>query len=258
LYNITSNTLFTGNQIIYLKECQSTNDVLAELSKQATVFEGAIVITDHQLGGRGQRGNVWEANPGDNLTLSLLYKPFFVQVQFPFGLNIAVSLGIFDVLNEYLPQKVKIKWPNDMIVSVNGVDKKICGILMENTIKKNQFENAIIGIGINVNQTNFKESKATSLTEYLHVPVDKNEVLNKLCSRIESRYLALKNNKNLTDEYITHLYLLYEKALFCVDEVVFEGIIQGVDVHGRLAVLHLHANKLHQYSFGEIRYLGRV
>jgi len=218
LYNITSNTLFTGNQIIYLKECQSTNDVLAELSKQATVFEGAIVITDHQLGGRGQRGNVWEANPGDNLTLSLLYKPFFVQVQFPFGLNIAVSLGIFDVLNEYLPQKVKIKWPNDMIVSVNGVDKKICGILMENTIKKNQFENAIIGIGINVNQTNFKESKATSLTEYL----------------------------------------LYEKALFCVDEVVFEGIIQGVDVHGRLAVLHLHANKLHQYSFGEIRYLGRV
>ena len=139
MYNITSNTLFTGNQIIYLKECQSTNDVLAELSKQATVFEGAIVITDHQLGGRGQRGNVWEANPGDNLTLSLLYKPFFVQVQFPFGLNIAVSLGIFDVLNEYLPQKVKIKWPNDIYKG----NKKISGILVESEIQGLNFDSII-------------------------------------------------------------------------------------------------------------------
>jgi BirA family biotin operon repressor/biotin-[acetyl-CoA-carboxylase] ligase len=255
LYKITANTLFTGNQIIYLKECQSTNDVLADLAKQSPVFEGSIVITDQQLAGRGQRGNVWEANPGDNLTLSLLYKPFFVQVQFPFALNIAVSLGIFDVLNEYLPQKVKIKWPNDMIVSVNGIDKKICGMLIENTIKKNAFENAIIGIGLNVNQAEFTEAKATSLALALGFSLDKNEVLNKLCSAIEGRYLALKRGEDLSNVYIQNLYRYQQKALYRVDEDVFEGTILEVDSNGRLHVLHTNDATIRVYAFKEIVFL---
>ena len=255
MYKITANTLFTGNQIIYLNACQSTNDVLADLAKQSPVFEGCIVITDQQLAGRGQRGNVWEANPGENLTLSLLYKPFFVQVQFPFALNIAVSLGIFDVLNEYLPQKVKIKWPNDMIVSVNGEDKKICGTLIENTIKKNTFENAIIGIGLNVNQTHFLEAKATSLALALGVAVAKNEVLNKLCTAIEGRYLALKRGEDLSLAYVENLYRYQEKSLYRVEDVVFEGSIVEVDTHGRLHVLHTNDNTIRMYAFKEIVFL---
>ena len=255
MYKITANTLFTGNQIIYLKACQSTNDVLADLAKQSPVFEGSIVITDQQLAGRGQRGNVWEANPGKNLTLSLLYKPFFVQVQFPFALNIVVSLGIFDVLNEYLPQKVKIKWPNDMIVSVNGEDKKICGTLIENTIKKNTFENAIIGIGLNVNQAQFLEAKATSLAIALGVVLDKNEVLNKLCTAIEGRYLALKRGEDLNPQYVENLYRYQQKSLYSVDDVVFEGTIVAVDLNGRLHVLHTNDDTIRMYAFKEIVFL---
>lgn len=255
MYKITSNTLFTGNQLIYLAECYSTNDVLADLAKQPNLTEGSVIITDSQTAGRGQRGNVWEANPSKNLTLSILYKPAFVQVQFPFGLNVAVSLGIFDVLNEYLPQKVKIKWPNDMIVSANGGDKKICGILIENTIKNNQFENSIIGIGLNVNQTNFAETKATSLFQQMGNEVDKNEVLNKLCACIEARYLALKSGENLKEEYIENLYRFNEKALYKIEDEHFEGIIKDVDEYGRLIVLHTSTNELNAYSFKEIGFV---
>jgi BirA family biotin operon repressor/biotin-[acetyl-CoA-carboxylase] ligase len=225
---------------------------MADLAKQSNIFEGCIVITDKQLAGRGQRGNVWEAKANDNLTLSILYKPSFVQVQFPFGLNIAVSLGIFDVLNEYLPQKVKIKWPNDMIVSVNGLDKKICGILIENTIKSNVFENSVIGIGLNVNQINFLESKATSLAKVIGNVVDKNEVLNKLCTAIEHRYLALKRGENLQIDYLKNLYLLNVKAQFKSNDLIFEGIIKTVDEYGRLIVLHTETDTLHAYVFKEI------
>ena len=78
MYNLSPKTLFVGRKVIYLPSCHSTNDYAADLLRVTAVLEGTLVVTDHQTAGRGQRGNGWEAAPGQNLTASLVLRPGFL------------------------------------------------------------------------------------------------------------------------------------------------------------------------------------
>lgn len=137
-------------RIIRLDEATSTNTVAAELGDAAE--HGCTVWAINQKAGRGQRGNTWEAEPGKNLTFSLVLRPSAISAAHQFELSMLVSIATVRVFERRLGRKVLIKWPNDIYVD----NKKICGILIENSLSGTRIDRAIVGIGINVNQTTFR------------------------------------------------------------------------------------------------------
>ncbi|MGI9541796.1 MAG: biotin--[acetyl-CoA-carboxylase] ligase [Cyclobacteriaceae bacterium] len=234
MYKVSSNTLFTGKQIIYLPSCPSTNRFAADLLAEKKLPEGAVIITDHQTAGRGQRGNSWESEAGANLTFSLILQPRFMLVQRQFYLNMVISLALYELLLSYGLNSLKIKWPNDLYWN----DKKIAGILIENTVGKGQYlTTSIVGIGLNINQLDFSNPNAISLAAITARKYQLSEVLDNLLPLIEKYYLKLKQNahKQLYSSYLQNLYWFGEPHNFKANQL-FRGVITGIDSTGRLEV----------------------
>ncbi len=193
MHNFQPKTLFLGKNAIYLPSCHSTNDIAAEIIQTKRVFDGTIVITSDQTAGRGQRGNTWEALPNQNITVSMILKPDFLNIAQQFRLNIAVSLGIYEFLCRYLSDGLTIKWPNDIYVG----NRKMGGVLIENTLSGTRITYSVIGIGLNINQLSFSNDKATSLrlaSQKLE-DFDIEKLIGQLCECIEKYYLQLKTGK---------------------------------------------------------------
>jgi BirA family biotin operon repressor/biotin-[acetyl-CoA-carboxylase] ligase len=242
LYKILANTLFFGKNVVFVPECHSTNTLLLELSQKTNQPEGTIVITHSQTRGRGQRGNGWEAEPGMNLTFSLLLKPHFMLAKQQFDLTMAVSLGVFDFLSARIPGRVKIKWPNDLLIG----DKKIAGILIENGLAGEQIQQSIVGIGLNVNQFLFSINTATSLKLETGLDFVNNDELNSLVEKLEGRYLQLRAGRRLEllNTYLRNLYRVGEEHPFLVNGQKMQGRIEGVDESGRLKI---HTNGMDRF-----------
>ncbi len=130
----------------------STNDYLKSYSKNNKLENFFCVRADEQTKGKGQRSNIWKSDCCKNILIS-----FFVRPEIPaskqFLLNEIVSISIIDFLEKFNIPDLKIKYPNDILSGY----LKISGILIENVISKNNIKESVIGIGINVNQTNFKK-----------------------------------------------------------------------------------------------------
>lgn len=235
LYKIPANTLFMGKRLIYVPECHSTNDEAQRLSQVPDAENGTIVITDLQTSGRGQRGNSWIADPGKNLTFSVLLKPAYLPVVKQAFLTMAVSLGIYDWLKEVLPlQPVCIKWPNDILVD----NRKVCGILIENHVSGDRISQAIIGVGVNINQSAFPVPFAASLKMFSGNEYNLADCFERVVEHIESRYVMLANSEFhlLKATYLERLYWLGETHIFASHDQRFAGIITGVDEFGNLEI----------------------
>jgi BirA family biotin operon repressor/biotin-[acetyl-CoA-carboxylase] ligase len=247
-------TLFIGQHAIYLTTVDSTNSYASEMLRQNTAIEGTIIYTFNQTNGRGQRGNTWLGEPNKNVALSLILTPGFLDAKDQFLLTKIISLSVADLMAELLQNQgnctIKIKWPNDIYVN----DKKIAGILIENTLAKNTIQNSIIGIGLNVNQTEFsREINATSLKKITSAEFDLKEVIARLCDFIEARYLQLKCNKldNLNHAYLKYLYRLNSWEKYSVTGKIFEGKIIGITASGKLE-LESHSGLIEEYDLKEI------
>ncbi|QHV97242.1 biotin--[acetyl-CoA-carboxylase] ligase [Spirosoma endbachense] len=254
MYKIYPKTLFVGQIVKYLPSCQSTNDEASALIAQQDPAEGLIVVTDNQMAGRGQRGNVWEAKPAQNLTFSLILKPSFLIPAEQFWLNMAISLGIYDTLQPLIGVPLRIKWPNDIYVE----DRKLGGILIENSLQGQSIAWSVIGVGLNINQTEFSYSTATSLQQQAPLPdnYDLPGVLNSLCEKIEQRYLQLRSGHrdNLKINYLQTLYRYQEEHSFVNDGRLFRGTIVGVDAVGRLAIAE--GEQVRYFGFKEVAFIN--
>lgn len=137
--------------IITLPAIGSTNTYLRETLPDAPA--GTVVVTHCQSAGRGQRGNSWEAEPGKNLTFSILLRPEEITAEAQYAISEAVATAIVDTLSPMLHDSdlLTIKWPNDIYYR----DNKLCGILIENSLHGNVIKRSIAGIGININQRKF-------------------------------------------------------------------------------------------------------
>jgi len=235
-----------------MPECHSTNTVAIQLCQQPSVTEGTLVITDRQTAGRGQRGNIWHSAPGENLTLSVILKPGFITAKNQFFLNIFTSLALYDLISRKTDEPVRVKWPNDILVA----GKKICGILIENQIRGTQVSISVTGIGLNVNQTTFALSTATSLAAITNQVYVLPDVMTELMEHLEKRYLQLREQRydKLRQEYLHTLYWRGEKHLFESNGHTFEGVIQGIDDHGKLCIEK--DDHLVTFDIKEIRYLA--
>lgn len=254
MYNIPSNTLFLGKRIIYVPECHSTNDIAAEMMQQPAVHEGTVIITNHQLSGRGQKGASWLTEPGKNLTFSLILNPVFLEPRNQFYLNVCIALSVRDFIADKVNKPatpVRIKWPND----ITTVNKKACGILIENQLHGDKFVSSIVGIGLNVNQQNFPFSTATSLNLLTGKDYSLDEMLQQLLTRIEARYLQLRQQKfdELYQDYLRVMYWLNEPHAFQARGELFNGVIKGVDQYGRL---HIQENGTSRFfAVKEVEYV---
>ena len=131
-------------------ELTSTSTQAAALGDSAA--HGTVVVTDCQTAGRGQRGISWEAEPGKNLSFSIVLRPKALPPRRQYELSMVMALALHDVLERYIPgHAVCVKWPNDIYVD-NG---KISGTIIECSLGSSGIERAIVGIGININQTVF-------------------------------------------------------------------------------------------------------
>ena len=220
-------------QIIKLNAIDSTNQYLHDLIGQISLEDFAVVTARYQTKGRGQRSTIWQSEKDKNLIISILKKEIDLNPQHQFLLNIVVSLAVFKTLQAFKIPKLSIKWPNDIL----SHDKKIGGILIELILKKNTIDKAIIGIGLNINQTNFKDlSSASSLQNITGIHYDLDELLHKLLDNFKY-YFSIKNTAKLWRTYESLLFRKDKPSTFVsLNGDLFSGIIKGVSQRGKLMV----------------------
>lgn len=228
-----SNNLFLGKVLISLEIVESTNDYARNLLAKTKPLEGTAIIAHNQTRGRGQIGNIWLSEPGKNLTCSIVLYPNFISAAKQFGLTQAIALGIMDALEVLLGKPIAIKWPNDIYCG----DKKVAGILVENTISGQNLSDSVVGIGLNVNQTDFNGlPNATSLSVLAGTPLDMEQVRNTLFAHLEKRYLQLRQGhlEQLNHDYVQHLYRLNQWHEFKTPSGMRQGRILGINGFGQL------------------------
>ena len=252
------NTLFVGKVLKYFESASSTNALAAEwlqngqneiVTASKAWQEGVVFFTFHQTAGRGQYGNKWKSEPHQNIAISIVLTPSFLNPREQFHLNKAISLAIYDIVSQFVSANealslrgtkqtgvVSIKWANDIYIK----DKKVAGILIQNSLSGANIQSSIIGIGLNINQLHFPNlPHATSLKIETGKDFDLMEIIEKVCQSIEHRYLQLKtrNFNKIHDEYISKLYRWGEDALYQYpDGTYFQGKIVGVNEAGKLCI----------------------
>ena len=239
--------------IIKLNAINSTNDYLKTLSSGQYVENFTIVTAEHQTQGRGQMGASWDTEPGKNLTFSVLIKDLLLGINEIFNLNAAVAVSIAEALEINNVPGISIKWPNDILAG----NKKIGGILIENSIKNNGEIFSVVGIGLNINQADFKSlPKASSLAAVTGRDFDKMAVLEQITVNIRRNIASLlnKNTDAIWDKYHKQLFKKGIPMPFEKDGGKFMGIIQGVTKSGNLELL-LEDDSITEYKIKEIQML---
>ncbi|MEO0341732.1 MAG: biotin--[acetyl-CoA-carboxylase] ligase [Bacteroidota bacterium] len=249
------NTIFIGKVLHHFDVLPSTNTYAQELLSKSRPADGTAIITDHQYQGRGQIGTTWDSEAGQNITLSVILYPKFLQARQQFLLSQAIAIGVSSFIAELVEKEVWIKWPNDIYIE----DRKVCGLLIQNAISGRSLQNAIIGIGINLNQTQFADQlkKATSIaieTGRHHTVFD---ILPDLFQAIERNYLLLRKGEydSIRELYLKRLYR-YQTWQQYEDNSgqIFRGRILGVSEQGELQI-QSEVETIRSFALKEIKFL---
>lgn len=220
--------------IVHLNSTTSTNIHAHQFVEKSLQAEGTVFYTDFQENGKGQKGSKWQSDRGFNLLMSLVLTPN-LKVQKRFLISQAVSLALISTLDKLSVNDLSIKWPNDILVA----NKKIAGILIENSIKGDLINNSIVGIGLNINQIEFSdmEREPTSLKLLLKENLDIMQVLNSLLVELKGYYSILNTNpKFIKKSYNETLYGRELCFPFQDEDSSFEGVIKGVNSTGELQI----------------------
>lgn len=240
-------------KLIKLDAIDSTNDFLKALSSTDELDNFTVVTAENQTKGKGQMGAKWKSESGKNLIMSVLVKDFLYHNEQVFNLNIIVSLSIIKVLKSLNIPDLSIKWPND-IMSYN---KKIGGILIENTIKSDGRIVSVVGFGLNVNQTNFDDlPTASSLAVLAKKTFDKEIFPNLIVQEFQEKIVAWKTEKALFwQNYVDSLFKKGIPMPFKnLEDKNFMGIIQGVSPIGKLLIL-LEDDSVAEFEIKEVKML---
>jgi len=239
-------------KIIKLDAIDSTNSYLKKLLTKESLDDLTVVISKHQTKGKGRNGNIWANDASLNLAFSI-YKRFNrLNINNKFILNLISSIAVFHLLSENKLNKLTIKWPND-IMSEN---KKISGILIENSVKGNFINHSVIGVGINVNQRKFKNlPNATSM----FIETGREFSLDSLASRLgeifSKNFLQYEKNEGaLLKYYNNQLFLKNTDSNFITkDGKRFSGKITRINKNGELIIMKADKREVN-YTENEIRF----
>ncbi len=217
-----------------LDKVESTNNYATGLLHEGMATHGQAWFAKEQFGGKGQRGKTWKSNPGENIILSIALRPYsdFRQKPFLFSALIANECRIF--FQEHAKDAIKIKWPND----IYWHDGKAGGILIENIYKNSEWQWAVAGIGININQTSFASSitNAVSLKNITGKNYDSVALAGELHEKILLAHdkLTATALAGIMKLYNGHLYKKGGAVLLKKDQAVFASSIKMVNDFGQL------------------------
>ncbi len=241
-------------KLFKLDAINSTNTYLRQLSKKKETKNWTVVSAEYQTTGRGQVNTKWVSDKGKNLIFSVLINYDSLIIQDQFYLNSAISLGIYHTLLKYNLPKLKIKWPNDIMAE----NKKLGGILIENSLKNDKIYQSVVGVGLNVNQEDFLgyPFQAISMKNMLNIAIDRDKLLNKIISSIK-HYINLLNKREFS-----FLHAAYENVLFKINKPhmfesngqVFLGKITGVSKDGKINIEDEN-EQIRKFYFKEVKYL---
>ena len=237
---------------IILDCVDSTNNYAMAQIHLGKAKDGNAWFAMEQTDGRGRRGKIWETRKGENIVLSIVADTNFLKTYQQFQLSAAVSLGCYDFCKVYDDKNFKIKWPNDLFWN----DRKAGGILIENAISGNIWQWAVIGIGININQTEFTNENylAVSLkqiTREAHDIIESGKELYK-CVITRLKELKSKGFDEIFNEYNSVLYKRNEKIKLKKKNIIFETSITGVSHLGQLQTID---SIEHSFDFDEIEWV---
>lgn len=239
--------------IIVLNEVESTNNYANQLVLSNAADEGTVVLARYQEIGRGQLGNRWESQTGKNLLASIVLTPQFLSAGKQFLISKLTSLALVDIL-EKRTGKVAIKWPNDVYIE----NKKVAGILIENSIKGQNLFSSIVGIGLNLNQEKFISDapNPVSLKQITGVNFDVNEVLDEIFDAVFNWYEKLKsgNYDEINSAYLNHLFAYNKWRMYRKQGVLFEARIIGIGEFGHFRLEERKGN-VSEYAFKEVEFV---
>ena len=217
--------------VIKLNATDSTNDYLRQMMLVNKLTTPTVVWSLFQKKGKGQRGQVWTSQAGENLTFSLYIPNLSRYADQLFSINKIVSVCLAEWLLSFQISNISVKWPNDILSG----DKKLAGILVESSVQKSTAKSIIIGMGINVNQIQFPQlPNATSMRLCTAKTYDLNTLLMSVVPKIIEG-LTLPG-KDWDDAYQQSLYGLNQKRRFVSGKHEFEGVIRSVSLEGKLVI----------------------
>ena len=243
--------------IEYLDTIDSTSTELRRRMSVEELPHGYCISADFQTSGHGQATNRWESEDGKNLLFSLLLRPTVIPAAEQFVITELVTLAIINALQDYIRQKITIKWPNDIYVG----DKKLCGILIENALCGSTIDTCIVGIGININQELFVSDapNPVSLKQLNGRDNDRGEILAEIYQNILNYYGYLADNwqnndikQSLHYEYMNNLYRRTGYHNYSTSEGEhFRAEIEDIGPQGHLT-LRLESGEQRTFAFKEV------
>jgi BirA family transcriptional regulator, biotin operon repressor / biotin---[acetyl-CoA-carboxylase] ligase len=232
-----------------LDTVESTNNYAIEKIKEGFGINGKAWFAKEQTAGKGQRGKTWVSEAGKNIVLSIILKPSTIFAEYPFYFSALVASTCRGFMADYLSSPVKIKWPNDLYIN----DRKAGGILIENIYAGKNWEWAIIGIGVNVNQVDFDadNNKTSILTEskVIYDPVS-------LAVKLHQKILETFSSVNVDDigyglaMLNEHLHKKNESVCFIKDNEAIYATIKSVNKQGQLITYAENAENV--FNVGDV------
>jgi len=233
-----------GMPFVELQSVDSTNNYALARAHAGMAHHGEAFFAHEQVAGKGQRGQRWITQKGENIILSVIADPSPLLLNQQFQLSAAVALAVHDLFSNYAgAEDTKIKWPNDLYWQ----DRKAGGILVESVIgasgqEKGAWKWAIIGIGININQTRFPEGlkNPVSLKQITGKNFDVVVLAHELCRHLDQRFVQLLQGgfPAIHRAFNERLYKKDSAVKFKKENRVFEAVVQSVTPEGRLRIRH--------------------
>jgi BirA family biotin operon repressor/biotin-[acetyl-CoA-carboxylase] ligase len=242
-----------GDPLVILSSVESTNNHAMKRLKGGKIAHGTTFFALEQTQGKGQRAKRWESKKGENITMSVVADCKNLQIQYQNQLSIAVALACYTMLKNYAGDEVAIKWPNDLYWG----DRKAGGILIENVVLGQNWETAIIGIGINVNQTEFgvMDRKPVSLKQITGKQLNPIDLANEICHELEIIFSHIGNPSfnQFHEQYNTVLYKREQVVKFKEGNIQFDALVKRVTESGRLVI---QQGVEREIALGEIEWMS--
>ena len=238
-------------KLIKLDAIDSTNSYLKKLLNKEYLDDLTAVISKHQTEGKGRNGNIWANKPSLNLAFSVYKKFKNFEIDKKFMLNVISSISTYETLKKFNLNDLAIKWPNDIMTG----NKKISGILIENNIRGNIINHSVIGIGININQGEFKNlPNATSIFIETGKLNSVETIAIELQKKLEKNFNQFKINEHeLINNYNSLIYRKNEISNFSANDTSkFQGEIIRVGINGEITIRESN-KQLYKYYENETK-----
>jgi BirA family biotin operon repressor/biotin-[acetyl-CoA-carboxylase] ligase len=229
-----------GRRVIYFPSLASTMGVAKDEAERGAT-EGTVIISDEQIAGRGRFSREW-FSPKGSISLSIILRPAFASLPYIIMLSaVAMSAAIENITG----LNTQLKWPNDVLVR----GSKVCGLLMESSLKGSHIKYAIIGIGANVNMkmVDYPEiaSTATSLSDELGAVVSRLALVRRLLSELDRLYGLLPDGEDIYEEWRQRMVMLGKMVQVISGDNIYNGVAEDVAKDGSLLLRHDDGSSSH-------------